>query len=230
MIAVLVAAGSSRRMGFDKLVADLGGAPVAAVSLRAFEKTPSVRSIILVTQADRIAEFEAIGKAHSISKLTAVVAGGGERHLSVWNGLLAAEARGETQGYLAVHDAARPLVTPAAIEACLAVARQHGAGVCASPVADTLKRAAHDLFVTGDVDREHLWAMQTPQVFLSSVLIGAYRSLIKTGEKVTDEVSAVQRLGVSVALAPNAEPNFKITLPADLELARLVLKARENAL
>ncbi len=228
MIAVLVAAGSSRRMGFDKLVADLNGAPVAAVSLRAFEQTPSVRSIILVVQPDRIAEFESIGKTHGISKLVKVVAGGGERHLSVWNGLLAAEA--QAQGYIAVHDAARPLVTPDAITSCLEIARQHGAGVCASPVADTLKRAAHDLFVTGNVEREHLWAMQTPQVFLSTLLIESYRSLIKTGERVTDEVSAVQRLGVSVALSHNTEPNFKITLPADLDLARLVLKARAKAL
>ena len=94
------------------------------------------------------------------------------------------------------------------------------------PVADTLKRATLDGFVTGSLDRDHLWAMQTPQIFLASVLRHAYTQLLRTGETVTDEVSAVQKLGVSVFLLRNEEPNFKITVPRDLDLARLVLASR----
>ncbi|MEI6351340.1 MAG: 2-C-methyl-D-erythritol 4-phosphate cytidylyltransferase [Verrucomicrobiota bacterium] len=224
MIAILVAAGSSRRMGFDKLMADLNGKPVAAHSLIAFQECASVERIVLVTREDRVAEFQELGKTYKISKLKSVVAGGSERHLSVWNGIQAGKA--ELSDYVAVHDAARPLITPAAIEACLALARRHGAAACAQPVTDTLKRATVDGFVTGSVERDHLWAMQTPQVFLASVLRHAYTQLLRTSEAVTDEVSAVQKLGVSVFLLRNEEPNFKITVPRDLDLARLVLTSR----
>ena len=117
MIAILVAAGSSRRMGFDKLTADLAGKPVAAYSLLAFEQCPSVRRIIVVTREDRLTEFEEMGKAFQISKLRKVVPGGTERHLSVWSGIQAGNP--EKDDYVAVHDVARPLITPAAIEACL---------------------------------------------------------------------------------------------------------------
>ena len=224
MIAIMVAAGNSRRMGFDKLTADLAGKPVAAHSLLAFEACPRVERIVLVTRDDRRAEFEAMGRQFGITKLASVVAGGAERHLSVWNGIQAAEAK--PKDYLAVHDAARPLITPAAIETCLTAAERHGAAACATPVADTLKRADAAGSVIGSVDRDHLWAMQTPQIFLSSILERAYRQVLRTETRVTDEVSAVQRLGVSVFLTPIDEPNFKITVPRDLALARLVLESR----
>lgn len=225
MIAIMVAAGSSRRMGFDKLTADLAGKPVTAHALLAFEKCASVDRIVLVTREERISEFQELCKEHEISKLARVVPGGAERHFSVWNGLQAAKAgAGE---FVAVHDAARPLITPAAIEACLEKARHHGASACATPVTDTLKRATADGAVTGGVERDQLWAMQTPQIFLASLLDRAYQQVIRTGELVTDEVSALQRLGVSVVLTRVDEPNFKITLPSDLDLARLILANRK---
>ena len=131
-----------------------------------------------------------------------------------------------TSDYIAVHDAARPLVTPEAIEACYQVACRHGASACAAPVADTLKRAGQDGVVLGGVDRTNLWAMQTPQIFLASVLLHAYQQVLREGELVTDEVSAVEKLGMSVVLSRNDEPNFKITVPRDLEMAKLVLANR----
>ena len=224
MIAILVAAGSSRRMGFDKLTADLAGKPVLAHSLLAFERCLSVQRIVLVTREDRVEEFAALGRTYEISKLRKVVAGGGERHLSVWNGIQACNAAPED--YLAVHDAARPLITPAAIEDCLALAKRHGASACAVPISDTLKRATSEGFVTGSVERDHIWAMQTPQIFLASVLQHAYQQVFRNAGSVTDEVSAVQKLGISVQLLNNTEQNFKITLPRDLDLARLVLADR----
>ena len=226
MIAILVAAGSSRRMGFDKLTADLAGKPVAVHSLLAFEACASVERIVLVTREERVAEFEQLGEHHCISKLKRVVAGGAERHLSVWNGIQAANAN--PKDYIAVHDAARPLITPAAIEACLDNAKHHGASACAVPVTDTLKRATADGAVTGSVKRDHLWAMQTPQIFQASILDRAYRQILRTEDIVTDEVSAVQKLGISVFLTRLDEPNFKITVPRDLDLARLVLESRKS--
>lgn len=227
MIAIMVAAGASRRMGFDKLSADLGGKPVAAHSLLAFERCSSVERIILVAREERRAEFEAMGRQFGITKLAKIVPGGAERFLSVWNGLQACEAG--PSDYVAVHDAARPLVTPAAIEACLRTAERHGAAACAAPVADTLKKADAAGAVIGSVDRAHLWAMQTPQIFLWPLLERAYRQVLRTETLVTDEVSAIQRLGLSVFLTRTDEPNFKITLPRDLELARLVLQSRQAA-
>ena len=224
MIAIMVAAGSSRRMGFDKLTADLAGKPVAAQSLLAFEAAPIVERIVLVTRQERVAEFEALCRAHGITKLADVVPGGAERHLSVWNGLQAAHAKPDD--YVAVHDAARPLITPAAIQACYEKARHHGASACATPIADTLKRANADGAVIGSVERDHLWAMQTPQIFLASLLERAYQQVLRSNEAVTDEVSAIHRLGVSVVLTRIDEPNFKITLPGDLALAELILKSR----
>jgi len=220
----MVAAGSSRRMGFDKLTADLAGKPVAIHSLLAYEECASVERIVLVTREERVEEFEALAQEHGITKLDCVVPGGAERHLSVWNGFQA--ARPKAEDYVAVHDAARPLITPAAIEACLANARHHGASACAAPATDTLKRATEDGAVTGSVERDHLWAMQTPQIFLASLLERAYRQILRIEQTVTDEVSAMQHLGVSVVLTRIGEPNFKITLPRDLDLAKLILESR----
>ena len=226
MIAILVAAGSSRRMGFDKLTADLAGKPVAVHSLLAFEQCANVERIVVVTREERVPEFEALGREHGISKLARVVSGGAERHLSVWNGIQAAKPK--PGDFVAVHDAARPLITPAAIDACLEKAKHHGASACAAPVADTLKRATADGAVIGSVERDNLWAMQTPQIFMAAVLERAYRRILKTEEPVTDEVSAVQRLGIAVVLTRIDEPNFKITLPRDLDLARLILESRNR--
>ena len=152
--------------------------------------------------------------------------GGTERHFSVWNGLKAAGPKGAE--YVAVHDAARPLITPNSIEACLEIATLHGASACAAPVSDTLKRVTPDLAVSGSVERNHLWAMQTPQIFLACLLERAYERVLRTGEHITDEVSAVQQLGISVILTRIDEPNFKITLPCDLDLARLILENRKS--
>ncbi len=227
MIAIIVAGGSSRRLGFDKLTADLCGRPVLAWSLLAFEACPEVERIFLVAREDRLAELGELAAGHGAAKLAGVIPGGGERHLSVWNGLQAAQAGVGT--HVAVHDAARPLITPGAISACLELAQQHGGAACAAPVADTLKKADGAGLVSASVEREGLWAMQTPQIFLSSVLESAYKALLREGALVTDEVSAVQRLGIEVALYANPEPNFKITHASDLDLARALLAARQAA-
>ena len=162
--------------------------------------------------------------AEKLTKVQKVVEGGSERHLSVWNGLRA--TGNESSHYVAIHDAARPLVTPAVISNCFALAKKHGSACCASPIPDTVKRASHELLVTEDVDRQNLWAMQTPQVFSSALIMQAYASLMARHELVTDEVSAVQKLGKRVALLENEDYNFKITFPRDLPMAEQVIDIR----
>ncbi len=221
--AVIVAAGSSRRMGFDKLLALLAGKPVLAHSISAFERSPEVSSIILVTKRERLAEFKELCSAQKFRKVSKIIAGGAERHLSVWRGLKAVS--GDTQ-FIAIHDGARPLTTPALIRDCLLLAQETGAACCASQVPDTVKRADDQQFVSESVERSGLWTMQTPQIFSTTVILQAYSNVIAHKESVTDEVSAVQRIGKKISLLRNEDWNFKITLPRDLELAEHVLASR----
>ncbi|HEX4084258.1 MAG TPA: 2-C-methyl-D-erythritol 4-phosphate cytidylyltransferase [Chthoniobacteraceae bacterium] len=221
--AVIVAAGSSRRMGFDKLFASLGGKPVLAHSVAAFESTPEIGEIVLVIRPEQKAPIEGLIASEGWTKVKRLVEGGAERHFSVWGGLQAVNGRA---AYVAIHDGARPLTTPAVIRQCLEMARNSGAACVASPIPDTVKRADDKGHVTASVERCGLWAMQTPQIFSTPIILQAYAAVIGAGELVTDEVSAVQKLGVNIALLRNDEWNFKITIPRDLELAEHVLASR----
>ena len=221
LAAIIVAAGSSRRIGFDKLSAAIAGRTVLEHSLRAFLDSPSVEQIILVVRRDNV---DALSKrlAQNEKKVN-VVAGGTERQNSVEAGIAALKP---AASFVAVHDAARPLITPAQIESVYAAAREHGAASLAEPVADTLKRADAVGFVTESVDRRSVYAMQTPQVFARNLLQEAYAAVGASKTLVTDEVSAVELLGRRVALVQPNDCNFKVTYPRDLELAEMILKAR----
>jgi 2-C-methyl-D-erythritol 4-phosphate cytidylyltransferase len=222
--AIIVAAGSSRRMGFDKLFAPLAGKPVLWYSLKAFSDTKDVDEILVVTREDCMDEVESLVASERLKKVTKVISGGAERHISVWNGLQAVDSEGSE--FIAIHDGARPLTTPKLIKACLDLARTHGAACCASQIPDTVKRASIEQMVTESVERTGLWAMQTPQVFSSGLILQAYAALMAKHEMVTDEVSAVQKLGKKIALLKNEDWNMKITFPHDLELAEHVLALR----
>jgi 2-C-methyl-D-erythritol 4-phosphate cytidylyltransferase len=216
--AVIVAAGASRRMGFDKLAASLAGLPVAVRSLIAFQGAAEIGCIILVAGDDLLA---VLGDLEALApKLVAVVPGGDLRHRSVLAGL---RATPPDAGWVAVHDAARPLVSPAAIDAVCAHARNCGAAVLARPVADTLKRADAAGRVAEAVERERLWAMETPQVARRDWLLAALAAADDQGLAPTDEVSALQAAGHPVEVVRSTAPNFKITWPEDLALAERLL-------
>ena len=224
LTALIVAAGSSQRMGFDKLFADLAGRPVVAWSVAAFQACPEVDDILLVTRPEKAADFRALADREGWTKLRAILPGGAQRHESVWNGLQAVPA--DPTRFVAVHDGARPLVTPGMISRCLALARQEGAACCAAPISDTLKRADAHQRIAGSVDRLNLWAMQTPQTFRLDLLLAAYRQVIDAGLLVTDETSALERMGQPVTLLNSGDFNLKITYPPDLGLARHLLTLR----
>ena len=223
--AIIVAGGSSERMGFDKLLALIGDKPVLAHTIEAFERTDSVREIILVARAERVAEFEELVRQNDFKKVRRVVAGGKHRQDSVRAGLEKVEADAT---FIAVHDAARPLIMPEQIERVLALAREHGAAALAEPVTDTLKRADENRFVTDGVPRKSLFAMQTPQIFERALLEQAYADVAANNLSVTDEVSAVEHLGAKVRLLSNDEWNIKITYPRDLLLAQAALARRSS--
>ncbi len=223
LTAIIVAAGSSRRMSSDKLFEIMAGKPVIAHTIDAFELADSVGEIIVVTRDDRCNEIRKLTCNQSFKKVRAIITGGERRQDSVRAGLenLRRDAR-----YIAVHDAARPLVRPEQIERVFEQCRVHGAAALAEPINDTLKRADIDLVVTDSVDRHQLYAMQTPQIFERAWIEEAYRDVDAKKVSVTDEVSAVERLGRKVFLVPNDDFNFKITYPRDLPLAEFVLNQR----
>lgn len=225
LTAIIVAAGSSQRMGFDKLFALLGDRPVLAHTIDAFEHTESVSEIILVTRADRIGEFEELVRQNQFGKVSQIVPGGTHRQDSVRGGL---ERVAHDSRFVAVHDAARPLVTPEQIERVFALAREHGGAALAAPITDTVKRADENRFVAGGVSRDSLFAMQTPQIFARDLLARAYADVAAKNLSVTDEVSAVENLGEKVLLVANEEWNVKITYPRDLLLAQAVLARRAS--
>lgn len=222
--AIIVAAGSSERMGFDKLFALVSGKPVIAYTIAAFEEAKCVDEIILVGRADSLGELEKV--ISRSGKVKEIVAGGAERSDSVRAGLQHVDSKAD---FVAVHDAARPMITPEKITRVFEVARTEGAATLAEPINDTLKRVDAELAVTGPVDRAGVYAMQTPQVFERKLLEEAYDLVAKKKMSVTDEVSAVELLGRKIVLVPNHDFNFKITYPRDLPLAEFVLQQRAAA-
>jgi 2-C-methyl-D-erythritol 4-phosphate cytidylyltransferase len=221
--AILVAAGSSQRMGFDKLFATILGEPVIAYAIRAFDQATSVSEIIIVAREDRHDQIQEISRSAGFKKVRSIVPGGKRRQDSVRAGLDRVE---QAAKYMAVHDAARPLVTPEQIECAFKQCRINGAAALAQPVNDTLKRADADLHVAGSVDRHQLYAMQTPQIFERDLIEKAYHAVFAEGISITDEVSAVERLGYNVALVLNEDFNFKITYRRDLAVAEFILRHR----
>jgi len=238
LTAIIVAAGSSQRMGFNKLFATIAGKPMIAHTLRAFERAISVNEIIVVAREDRHDEIRRISDAENFKKVCSIIAGGERRQDSVRAGLnrLNIDAK-----YVAVHDAARPLIGPEQIERVFEQCVIHGAAALAEPINDTLKRGDVDpvrlhahhvrpaeqvIVVTGSVDRHQLYAMQTPQIFERALMEEAYRAADTENLSLTDEVSAVERFGRKVVLVPNDDFNFKITYPRDLALGEFVLKQR----
>ena len=218
--AVIVAAGSSRRAGVDKLAALLDGVPVLRRSVDAFVEAGAA-AVVVVCPSNR---WEETGlSCASFPVPVWRVDGGAERQDSVAAGLAVLP---EGTQLVAVHDGARPLVTPEDIRQCVAAAESCGAAACAHPVVDTLKRAdAEGRSLAEPVSRENLWGMETPQIFSLDLLQKAYRCVAEQGRVVTDEVSAMEAIGVATQLV-RVGTNLKITLPGDLELAELIWRHR----
>lgn len=220
--AIIVAAGSSQRMGFDKLAADLCGRPVLAHTVAAFAATPLIDKIFVICTPQRFAEL----LLESHSKPVIRVDGGTTRQESVYYGLSAVDP--ETT-VVAVHDGARPLITPQEIETCLNQALTHGASALGRRVTETLKRADDQGFANSSVNRDKLWFMETPQCFRVDALKRAYEHVREHGLVVTDEVSAMEAIGISSYLVESKAPNLKITVAADLKLAAYLMDEAEKS-
>lgn len=220
--AVLVAAGSASRMGgIDKVMAPLGGTPMIVRTARAFQDCEAIKEIVIVTRQDLILPIT--GLCQGMDKVKAVVVGGGSRQESVWLGLNALSKGVELA---AVHDGARPLVSGALIDRVVRAAHSYGAAAPAIPVKDTIKVEQGGM-IASTPDRATLRAVQTPQVFDFDLLRGALQKAEKDGAAVTDDCSAVERLGMNIRLVEGEERNLKVTTPLDLKIAEMLLEEEQ---
>ncbi len=225
--AVIVAAGSSRRMGFDKLFAPLAGRPVIAHTLAQFQACPDVTEIVIVAKQEKFGEFQSIALDCGIEKLLCLTGGGEERQHSVYNGIKAGSANCPL---VAIHDGARPLATPEMISKTIQAAREHGASVAACKVVDSIKEAREDGTIAKTVNRDKLWAVQTPQVFRKDIILAGYEEVFKLGLTVTDDTAAVELTGQKVMLVDTGRSNLKITTPEDLAIAEVILNKNSGNL
>ena len=219
--AVIVAAGSSQRMGGqNKLLLPLAGAPVLAHTLRAFEKCAAVRDIVLVCREQDILPYTELARSYGVGKLRTVTRGGDSRTASVLAGLRAAPA---DAALVAVHDGARPLVSEAVITEAVCAAAEHGAAAPVVPVKDSIKRIA-DGKIAADVPRDTLAAVQTPQVFRRELLLRALEDAARSGRSFTDDCAAVEAMGQAVQATHGSYENIKITTPEDILVAQALLQ------
>lgn len=220
--AVIVAAGSSQRMGQDKLLLSLGGETVMARTLRAFECCSIIHEIIIVTREDRLNEMAELGAQCGITKLRKVIVGGSTRARSSLAGVTAASRKSTLIG---IHDAARPLITPDEIAAVYQAAQAHQAAAPILPLKDTIKELKDGKLVSTP-PRENMAAVQTPQVFQADLIRAALQEAVEKGLLITDDCSAVEAMGIPIEAVDGWEENIKITTPLDVVIAEEILRRR----
>ena len=223
MVSVIFpAAGAGRRMKADrnKVLLELSGVPILLRTLRRFSAVPAVAELIVVVAKDEVAFVEEMLEKAQGLKPWCVVQGGAERQYSIANGMahLAADA-----DIVLVHDAARPLVSLAAIEAVIAAAREKGAAIAAVRAKNTIKVVGEDGRVEATPSRASLWEVQTPQGFRREILQRAYEKAAQDGFLGTDDASLVERIGAAVFVVESDYGNLKITTPEDLWMAEALL-------
>lgn len=217
-VAVVVPAGGTGiRLGrrTPKQYLRVAGIPILLATVRRFLRHPSVRAVVVAAPAGRLARTRALlGRSRRVSLVG--VEGGATRQESVWRALQAAP---EDVDIVLVHDAVRPFITARLVDDVIAAAAEHGAAVCALPIAETVKRARHGLVVE-TVDRAGLVTVQTPQGFRAAVLREAHDKARRDGVEGTDDAMLVERLGHAVRVVAGHPENVKITTADDLRRAR----------
>ena len=217
--AVIVAAGNASRMGgIDKVMAELAGEPMIVRTVRTFQTCDVISEIIIVTREDLVMPIMKL--CADFEKVKAVVVGGANRAESVSLGL---NALSNQVKLVAVQDGARPLITHEVIDRTVRAAHSYGAAAPAIPVKDTIK-VVNGGVVSSTPERKTLQAVQTPQVFDLDLLKGALKKAFQEDAEITDDCSAVERLGMSVKIVEGDEWNIKVTTPLDLAIAKLLLE------
>ena len=226
--AIVPAAGRGERMKKEEKISKqylpLGGRPILVHTLLALEESPSIEEIILAVGNEEIDYCQlAIVKRFGLRKVKRIVAGGGKRQDSVYNAL---KKVGEDCHIVLVHDSVRPFITREIIQRTVEGAGIHKAVATAVPVTDTIKEGNEQGFVERTLDRNFLWAIQTPQGFESGLLKEAYSRAYETGFYGTDDASLVEKIGHPVKVIEGSHENIKITTPEDLIIAEAILRER----
>ena len=223
--AIIPAAGSSRRMGGgNKLVMELGGQPILCRTLRVFNACDAIDGIVLVCRRQDQKTYASLCADWNIDKVAKIVEGGPSREHSVLNGVLAC---GKEIGYVAIHDAARPLITEDIIRETVELAKKDSAAAPAVPVKDSIQRIEKGKMME-NVDRSTIMAVQTPQCFDIDLIRAALTKAIDSGANLTDDCGAVTTLGQPISMTRGSYENIKITTPLDLDIAGLILKRRQT--
>lgn len=218
--AVILAAGSSTRMGTDKSVLTLDGIPVIIRAVQAFEKHDLVDEIIVVTKEESVPMIADLCAQYALKKVRRVMAGGATRAESSLIGVTAVDKKAE---YIAIHDGARPLISQKVITDALYAARDYHAAVPVIPSTDTL-RMVENGFIGGDVDRDSVIRIQTPQIFDADLIKGALTYAVDKNVTVTDDSSAVRLTGFKIKTVEGDVNNIKLTTPEDVPVAEAILK------
>jgi 2-C-methyl-D-erythritol 4-phosphate cytidylyltransferase len=227
-LAILVAAGRSSRMGaaLRKPFLTLEGTPVLVHAVRALAEAPSVRRIVVVVHPDDQQRAEQILRGpRRPEQLEAILPGGAERIDSVRTGALWPCDEVDT---ILVHDGARPLVTPAAVEGVIRAAREHGAALLALALRETVKRSSDGRFAEETLAREQLWKAQTPQAFEAARFRELLERAQREGFAPSDDAALWERYVGPVAIVPGSPSNLKLTEFEDLEIAQAIVRARTH--
>ena len=225
--AVILAAGSSHRMGDDKLMMNLGAMPVLAHSIAAFQDSPMVNDIVVVTRMEKVEEIAELCMRYGMDKVVKVIGGGSTRMESALAGVSAVSPSAEL---IAIHDGARPLVSQDVILRTVTAAKEHLSAVPVITSTDTLKLVDGNNMIIGTVDRSNTVRVQTPQVFKSVLIKGALTKAVKDGRTYTDDCAAIECMGVKTYTVMGDENNIKITTPRDIVLASAILIDRGDYL
>ena len=219
--AIIACAGSFSRMnGVNKQLLELGGIPVAVRSMLAFEQLDEVTEIIVSAREKEIDEYKKLAEKHGVTKLKAVVKGGETRQQSIFSAYK--EVSKETR-YVAVHDGARPLVSPENIKQCIRDASIFGGAVLGVPVKDTIKNVDGGL-ITDTPDRRKLYITQTPQIFRKDIYVKGINFALSHELDFTDDCQLAEAVGAKVAMTESSYRNIKITTPEDIAVAEILLK------
>jgi len=220
-LAVIIPAGGvGTRFGgrLPKQFVRLRRASILTETVGHFTRHPGVTAIVVAAPEIHVERTRRTLASISRRTRVTVVQGGGMRQDSVW---FALQAVPRDADIVIVHDAVRPLITRALIDAVVASGAEAGAAICALPIAETVKRVRHDVVET-TLDRSELWAVQTPQAFRAALLREAHEKARRDGVVGTDDAMLVERLGHPVRVVRGLAENVKITTPEDLRRARLV--------
>lgn len=224
--AIIVAAGNSTRMGsgVNKQLIPLNGRPAIEYTIRAFQNCDLINEIIIVARPQDIEDIAY--SAFAYRKVSAVVAGGRDRCESVRKGIHAAT---KLATHYAIHDGARPLITPEAIAKVLKAAYECGAAALGTPVVDTIKVVSENMEIQSTPDRSRLYAVQTPQVFERALFMRVIEHAVSCNLSVTDDCAMVEAMGEKVRIVKGEYTNIKITTPADIPIAEAILSRRKES-